>query len=164
MDELGDAREWRGHGLGKRLHAHAMKVSRDLGKRLMRLSVSQRCAGAILAAVALWFVSGSLGIGMGYHRLLTHRGFKTPKWVEYFLTVWSTGVFDMTYGQIFTILFVLIVALSGADLVAGTLGLVVVSCYVALVITNFAWMYPILTGIPISQSTWNMQIWLPSWR
>ena len=42
-----------------------------------------------------------------------------------------------------------------------TLGLIVVSCYIALVITNFAWMYPILTGIPISQATWNMQIWLP---
>src|SRR6476469_1786694 len=45
-----------------------------------------------------------------------------------------------------------------------TLGLIVVCCYLALVITNFAWMYPILTGIPISQSTWNVQIWLPSWR
>jgi dolichyl-phosphate-mannose-protein mannosyltransferase len=44
-----------------------------------------------------------------------------------------------------------------------TLGLIAVSCYVALVLTNFAWMYPILTGIPISQATWNMQIWLPSW-
>jgi len=27
---------------------------------------------------------------MGYHRLLTHRGFKTPKWVEYFLTTCGT--------------------------------------------------------------------------
>ncbi|KKF03182.1 phospholipid carrier-dependent glycosyltransferase [Mycolicibacterium obuense] len=45
-----------------------------------------------------------------------------------------------------------------------TLGLLVVSCYVALVITNFAWLYPVLTGLPISQGTWNMQIWLPSWR
>jgi dolichyl-phosphate-mannose-protein mannosyltransferase len=45
-----------------------------------------------------------------------------------------------------------------------TLALIAVSCYLALVVTNFAWMYPILTGIPISQSTWNMQIWLPSWR
>ena len=27
---------------------------------------------------------------MGYHRLLTHRGYKTPKWVEYFLTVCGT--------------------------------------------------------------------------
>ncbi|TGD87328.1 phospholipid carrier-dependent glycosyltransferase [Mycolicibacterium sp. CH28] len=45
-----------------------------------------------------------------------------------------------------------------------TLGLIVVSCYVALVITNFAWLYPVLTGIPISPMTWNMEIWLPSWR
>ncbi len=45
-----------------------------------------------------------------------------------------------------------------------TLGLIAVSCYVALVITNFAWLYPILTGLPISQATWHMQIWLPSWR
>jgi len=32
----------------------------------------------------------SLGIGAGYHRLLTHRGFKCPKWFEYLLT--SLGV------------------------------------------------------------------------
>src|SRR5215211_3168377 len=41
---------------------------------------------ALFVSLALWWISGSLGIGMGYHRLLTHRGFKTPKWVEYFLT------------------------------------------------------------------------------
>ena len=46
----------------------------------------------------------------------------------------------------------------------GRNGLIVVSGYVALVITNFAWLYPVLTGVPISQSTWNMEIWLPSWR
>lgn len=45
-----------------------------------------------------------------------------------------------------------------------TLGLIVVCGYVALVITNFAWLFPVLTGIPISQATWHMQIWLPSWR
>jgi stearoyl-CoA desaturase (delta-9 desaturase) len=45
---------------------------------------------ALFVMLALWWVSGSLGIGMGYHRLLTHRGFKTPKWVEYFLTVCAT--------------------------------------------------------------------------
>ncbi|KDE98887.1 hypothetical protein Y900_007975 [Mycolicibacterium aromaticivorans JS19b1 = JCM 16368] len=45
-----------------------------------------------------------------------------------------------------------------------TLGLIAVSCYIALVITNFAWLYPVLTGVPISQATWNMEIWLPSWR
>jgi fatty-acid desaturase len=41
---------------------------------------------ALLLAFVLWWLAGSLGIGMGYHRLLTHRGYKTPKWMEYFLT------------------------------------------------------------------------------
>ena len=41
-------------------------------------------------AVVMWWVAGSLGIGMGYHRLLTHRGYKTPKWMEYFLTICGT--------------------------------------------------------------------------
>lgn len=42
--------------------------------------------------VLLFFgwVAGGFGIGVGYHRLLTHRGFKTPKWVEYILTVCGT--------------------------------------------------------------------------
>jgi fatty-acid desaturase len=46
--------------------------------------------GAIIAMFILWAVAGMLGIGMGYHRLLTHRGYKTPKWVEYFLTICGT--------------------------------------------------------------------------
>ncbi|MGI9125485.1 MAG: dolichyl-phosphate-mannose--protein mannosyltransferase, partial [Mycobacterium sp.] len=45
-----------------------------------------------------------------------------------------------------------------------TLGMIVVSCYLALAITNFAWLFPVLTGIPVSQSTWNLEMWLPSWR
>jgi len=45
---------------------------------------------ALALAAFLWWVSGSWGIGMGYHRLLTHRGYKTPKWVEYFLTICGT--------------------------------------------------------------------------
>ena len=28
---------------------------------------------ALFVAIFLWWISGSLGIGMGYHRLLTHR-------------------------------------------------------------------------------------------
>ena len=41
-------------------------------------------------AAVLWFISGSLGIGIGYHRLLTHRGFRSPKWLEYCLAVCGT--------------------------------------------------------------------------
>jgi len=35
-----------------------------------------------------WIV-GSLGVGLGYHRLLTHRSFKAPKWLEYTLTIFG---------------------------------------------------------------------------
>jgi fatty-acid desaturase len=45
---------------------------------------------ALLIAVALYWIALSLGIGMGYHRLLTHRSYKTPKWIEYLLTVCGT--------------------------------------------------------------------------
>ncbi len=38
--------------------------------------------------VGNWIV-GSLGIGLGYHRLLTHRSFKAPKWLEYTLTTFG---------------------------------------------------------------------------
>jgi stearoyl-CoA desaturase (delta-9 desaturase) len=46
--------------------------------------------GAILSAVILYVVAGMLGIGMAYHRLLTHRSYKTPKLIEYFLTLCGT--------------------------------------------------------------------------
>ncbi|HTR48768.1 MAG TPA: fatty acid desaturase [Verrucomicrobiae bacterium] len=52
-----------------------------------------------LIAMFLYWVSGSLGIGMGYHRLLTHRGYKTPKWIEYFLT--TCAVLALEGGPIF---------------------------------------------------------------
>ena len=45
---------------------------------------------ALVFALLMWWVAESLGIGMGFHRLLTHRGYKTPKWMEYCLTVCGT--------------------------------------------------------------------------
>src|SRR3974390_1114747 len=45
---------------------------------------------AFFIACFLWWVSAGLAIGLAYHRLLTHRGFKTPKWMEYFLTACAT--------------------------------------------------------------------------
>jgi sn-1 stearoyl-lipid 9-desaturase len=54
---------------------------------------------AAVAALFLWWVAGGWGIGMGYHRLLTHRGFKTSKWFEYFLT--TCGALALEGGPIF---------------------------------------------------------------
>jgi stearoyl-CoA desaturase (delta-9 desaturase) len=33
------------------------------------------------------YVFGCLGVNLGYHRLLTHRGFRCPKWLEYALAL-----------------------------------------------------------------------------
>src|SRR5215212_3020158 len=45
---------------------------------------------AVITALVLYWVGGSLGIGMGFHRLITHRGYKVPKLVEYFLVTCGT--------------------------------------------------------------------------
>jgi dolichyl-phosphate-mannose-protein mannosyltransferase len=43
-------------------------------------------------------------------------------------------------------------------------GLLVVSLYVGLVVANFIWLWPILTGASITPEHWNAELWLPSWR
>ncbi len=45
---------------------------------------------ALGVAVFLWWACGGLGICLCFHRLLTHRSFKTPKVVEYLLTILGT--------------------------------------------------------------------------
>ncbi len=42
---------------------------------------------ALFVCVVLHWITGGLGITLGYHRLLTHRSFRAPKAVEYFLTI-----------------------------------------------------------------------------
>ena len=39
----------------------------------------------LVVCLALYLAAG-LGVTMGYHRLLTHRSFRTPRPVEYLLT------------------------------------------------------------------------------
>ena len=46
--------------------------------------------GAMLTALVLYIVAGMFGIGMCYHRLLTHRAYKTPRLLEYVLTWCAT--------------------------------------------------------------------------
>jgi stearoyl-CoA desaturase (delta-9 desaturase) len=54
---------------------------------------------ALCAAAVLWVFAINMGIGMGYHRLLTHRGYRTPKWIEYFLAI--CGTLSLEGGPIF---------------------------------------------------------------
>lgn len=45
---------------------------------------------SLVVAIVLWWISASPGVGMGFHRLLTHRGYKTSRVVEYLLTICGT--------------------------------------------------------------------------
>jgi stearoyl-CoA desaturase (delta-9 desaturase) len=42
---------------------------------------------ALLVGLVSYWVAGGLGIGIGYHRLLTHRGLRVPKPLEYALAL-----------------------------------------------------------------------------
>ncbi|MBI1369971.1 MAG: acyl-CoA desaturase [Planctomycetes bacterium] len=42
--------------------------------------------GLVLALLFMW-LTANIGITLCYHRLLTHRSFKTPKWFEYILAL-----------------------------------------------------------------------------
>ena len=54
---------------------------------------------AVVVAVALHWICIGWGIGMGYHRLHTHRSYTVPKPVEYFLAV--CGTLTLQGGPIF---------------------------------------------------------------
>jgi fatty-acid desaturase len=44
----------------------------------------------LLVMAILYVLAINMGIGMCYHRLLTHRGYQVPKWIEYLMTVFAT--------------------------------------------------------------------------
>jgi fatty-acid desaturase len=44
----------------------------------------------LAAAVILYVLSINVGIGMCYHRLLTHRGYAVPKWLEHVMATCAT--------------------------------------------------------------------------
>ena len=53
----------------------------------------------LVVAAGFYWVAVGLGISMGYHRLHTHRGFKTPRLFEYVLAI--CGTLTLEGGPIF---------------------------------------------------------------
>ena len=80
---------------------------------LSRTNVALFAAVHAVALLAPWFFSwsalgvtiflhwlfGSIGICLGYHRLLTHRSFQVPQWLEYILA--TIGALALQGGPIF---------------------------------------------------------------
>jgi stearoyl-CoA desaturase (delta-9 desaturase) len=54
---------------------------------------------SIVVFAAVWILAQNVGIAMGYHRLLTHRGFTTPKWLEYCIA--TCGALALQGGPIY---------------------------------------------------------------
>ena len=54
---------------------------------------------ALGVAIFLHWLFGSIGICLGYHRLLTHRSFQVPQWLEYILA--TLGSLALQGGPIF---------------------------------------------------------------
>ncbi|KZO60030.1 phospholipid carrier-dependent glycosyltransferase [Dietzia cinnamea] len=76
------------------------------------------------------------------------------------------------YASVMVPFFVMLIALVLGEIAGSAtdsrrrqlIGRGIVSVYLALVIVNFIYMLPILAGLPITQTEWNHQLWLPSWR
>jgi sn-1 stearoyl-lipid 9-desaturase len=45
---------------------------------------------ALAAMAVLWYATLAIGVSLCYHRLLTHRSFRVPKWLEYSMAVVGT--------------------------------------------------------------------------
>jgi stearoyl-CoA desaturase (delta-9 desaturase) len=54
---------------------------------------------ALIVTAALYWMAIGFGIGMGYHRLHTHRSYRVPKLIEYFFAV--CGTLTLEGGPIF---------------------------------------------------------------
>ncbi len=44
----------------------------------------------LTAFLIIWWLTGSVGIGLGFHRQLTHRGFQTPNWLKRLFAVFGS--------------------------------------------------------------------------
>ncbi|BBD62058.1 stearoyl-CoA 9-desaturase [Nostoc sp. HK-01] len=42
---------------------------------------------ALAVALFLHWLFGSIGVCLGYHRLLSHRSLRVPKWLEYAIAI-----------------------------------------------------------------------------
>lgn len=44
----------------------------------------------LIVALVMWWIAGSLGIGLSFHRQLTHRGFQSPDWLKHLLAIFGS--------------------------------------------------------------------------
>ena len=125
---------------------------------------------------ALWFAFAPAMVWMVW-RMLAHRDWRAAAvlvgisagWLSWFANLERTMfIFYMAPVVPF---FVMAVALMLGDVLGRArdsalrrqFGLGAISLYIALVVLNFVYLYPILTGLPLSHDAWLARMWFPSW-
>ena len=50
---------------------------------------------AVASLLILYWVTACLGVTVGYHRLLSHRAFQVPRWLERFFATYADPRYDL---------------------------------------------------------------------
>ncbi len=159
-----------------------------MGLRPMLYAISygpDQCGGSdciraqmLVGTPALWWLSIPMLV-WGLWRMIGRRDWRYAA----VLTAYGAGMLPWFasidrqmyyfYATAFAPFLVMGLALCCSDVLASAskgrysqtrvLAILAVSVYVALVVANFAFLWPILTGAPVSNDFWNSELWLPSW-
>ncbi|MBA3523725.1 MAG: phospholipid carrier-dependent glycosyltransferase [Geodermatophilaceae bacterium] len=125
---------------------------------------------------ALWFAFAPALLWMVW-RTLAHRDWRAAAalvgiaggWLSWFTNLERTMfIFYMAPVVPF---FVIAVTLALGDVLGRArdsdarrqFGLGALCLYLSLVVVNFIWFYPILTGLPLDYDAWLQRMWFPSW-
>jgi dolichyl-phosphate-mannose--protein O-mannosyl transferase len=134
-------------------------------------------ATMLIGTPALWWVSLPV-LGWGLWRMIARLDWRYAAVVTAYLAgllPWFTNLDRQMYFFYATPLAAFLVL--GIVLVLGQIlgtardgyerhgtGLLVVALYVGIVVANFVWLWPILNGDSITETRWQQELWLPSWR
>jgi dolichyl-phosphate-mannose--protein O-mannosyl transferase len=139
----------------------------------------QRCVSAtmLVGTPALWWAALPV-LGWGLWRMIGRLDWRYAAFVVAYLTCllpWFTNLDRQMYFFYATPMAAFLVI--GITLTLGHImgttrdgyerrgtGLLVVALYVGIVVANFVWLWPILNGDSITESHWQSELWLPSWR
>jgi dolichyl-phosphate-mannose--protein O-mannosyl transferase len=137
------------------------------------------CVKAVMmiGTPAIWWLAFPV-LGWALYRTMTRRDWRYAAALVGYGATWLPWFSELDrqmyfyYATAMAPFYAMLVALVLGDVLAADRHTVegrsadrlVVSLYLGVVVANFIWLYPILSAMPITQGTWNNELWLPSWR
>lgn len=137
------------------------------------------CVRAIMliGTPAIWWLAFPV-LGWALWRSIVHRDWRYAALLTAYAAAWLPWFTNLDrqmyyfYATVMAPFLILLLALALGEFLGRatdsaerrSTGLLLICLYLAIAVANFAWLYPILTATPISRATWNLELWLPSWR